>query len=113
MIDVNKQIRYWVNGSVEDLITAEWLVKGKRFKESLFFCHLSLEKILKALLVKKTEDIPPRTHDLFILLKRSEIKFDEKDLEFMGILMRYQLEGRYPGNTIDNPSPEITEAYLE
>jgi HEPN domain-containing protein len=113
MIDIEKQIKYWVNGSLEDLETADWLVKGKRFKESLFFCHLSLEKILKSLLVKKMKDIPPRTHDLFILSNRSEIKLTDKDLEFLGILMRYQLEGRYPGNTTDNPTTEIASEYLE
>jgi len=54
MIDTNKQIDYWVKGAFSDIETAELLLTGKKYVKSLFFCHLAIEKILKALVVKNT-----------------------------------------------------------
>ena len=62
MINVKKQILYWETGAEEELLNGRIMVENNRFLTSLFFCHLCLEKILKALVVKKTEQHPPRTH---------------------------------------------------
>lgn len=34
-------------------------------------------------------------------------------MQFLGILLKYQLEGRYPENEIDSPVKEISEGYLK
>lgn len=61
-----------------------------------FFCHLTIEKVLKAHVVKQTKSLAPRTHNLFAFLERTELEFSEDALQFLGVLMKYQLEGRYP-----------------
>jgi len=48
MLDINKQIDYWTKGAFSDIETAELLLKGKKYVGSLFFCHLAIEKVLKA-----------------------------------------------------------------
>ena len=78
----------------------------------MFFCHLSIEKILKALVVKQTGNIPSKTHDLFHLAGTSKIKITEDQTGFMQILMKYQLEGRYPDYYPKAPSPEKINEYL-
>jgi len=66
MLDINKQIDYWSNGACSDIETAEILITADKYIEGLFFCHLSIEKILKALLVKNTKQLAPKSHNLFI-----------------------------------------------
>ncbi len=47
-IDIQKQIKYWQHGAVEDWDVAENLVDQQKVRHGLFFAHLALEKILKA-----------------------------------------------------------------
>lgn len=42
-------INYWVEGAKDDLKTAKSLFASKRHHHCLFFCHLFVEKIIKAL----------------------------------------------------------------
>lgn len=65
--------------------------------QSLFFAHLVIEKICKALWIKHNqENVPPRTHNLLHLLSTTPIEVDDEKSEFMLSLQRFQLEGRYP-----------------
>ncbi len=57
MFDLEKQIEYWKRGADSDIETAEFLISGRKYLEGLFFCHLTIEKILKALVVKKYRTI--------------------------------------------------------
>jgi HEPN domain-containing protein len=112
MIDINKQIDYWKNGAVNDLETAELLISGKKHIEGLFFCHLTIEKILKSLFVKKTNQLAPKTHNLNFLYELTSVKVSEDDALFLSVLMRYQLEGRYPDFNPKVPSIETVNDYL-
>lgn len=67
MINIQKQVEYWMNGARDDLLTAEVLFQRKRDLHGLFFCHLVIEKALKAHVVKSTKEIAPRTHNLILL----------------------------------------------
>ena len=91
MFDVGKQIEYWINSAKSDLDTAELLIRESRYTHGLFFCHLVIEKALKAHLTKETSEIPPKTHNLIYLLDLTSLE-PEKDYEdFLGILMKFQL----------------------
>ena len=46
--------------------------------------------------MKQTKEIAPRSHNLIYLSEKANLKFIEKDEIFLGILMKYQLQGRYP-----------------
>ena len=112
MINVAKQIDYWFITSENDIETATILITSKKYTEGMFFCHLSIEKIIKALIVKKTENIPVRSHDLFYLIGIAEIEITEEQSDFIQILMKYQLEGRYPEFYPKKPSSDIIIDYL-
>jgi HEPN domain-containing protein len=48
MIDLKKQLDYWTKGAEDDLVTAELLIRENRILHGLFFCHLVIEKAIKA-----------------------------------------------------------------
>jgi len=112
MIDIDKQIDYWKQGAIYDLETAKILLERSRLLHALFFCHLTIEKILKAIVVKVTLDIAPRSHNLVYLSEKANLEFSDDDNVFIGILMKYQLQGRYPDYNPVVPSKVITTKYL-
>jgi len=75
-------------------------------------CSFVIEKSLKANLVKITQEFAPKSHNLIYLAEKSKIELSEEQLEFFGILMKYQLEGRYPGYSPVIPLKKEVENYL-
>jgi HEPN domain-containing protein len=112
MVDVQKQIDYWINGAEDDIVTAELLIREKRNLHGLFFCHLVIEKAIKAYYVKRTGEIAPRSHNLIYLSDNLELTLDEETQIFLGILMKYQLQGRYPDYSPTLPDQYIVNQYL-
>jgi HEPN domain-containing protein len=96
MIDIKRQIDYWVTSAEDDLLTAELLIRENRILHGLFFCHLVIEKSIKAHIVKTTGDIAPKSHSLIYLSEKAELELDDETELFLGILMKYQLQSRYP-----------------
>jgi HEPN domain-containing protein len=97
-MNIQKQIEYWANGAKEDIISAELLINNNRLLHVLFWCHLTIEKIIKAHVVKSTLQIPSRSHNLFWLIEKTNISLNPEHEAILGELMIYQLEGRYPEN---------------
>lgn len=95
-MDVTKQIEYWAASSAEDIAAAESLLEQGHLRHCLFFAHLSLEKLLKAHVVRQTGDVPPRIHSLIRLAEIAGLALDEERDEFIRSFGVYQLEGRYP-----------------
>ena len=112
-INIEKQIDYWLKGSIEDLDVAEILIEKGRYLHGLFFCHLVIEKALKAHVVKVTGQLAPKSHNLIYLSEKSELNLDDAAFEFFGVLMKYQLEGRYPGYQPYIPESRIIQGYLK
>ena len=112
MIDIKKQIDYWFTGAEEDLESAKILIESNRLLHGLFFCHLVIEKAIKANVVKVTGEIAPRSQNLLYLSEIANLKFVEEDEIFLGILMKYQLQGRYPDYNPLIPGKLKVEEYL-
>lgn len=111
MVNIEKQIQYWGTGAVEDWQVAVELVEMGRTRHGLFFAHLALEKLLKALVCRATQDLAPRLHALLRLSEYAGIDFSEAQRVFLARFDRYQIEGRYPDAL---PVPlEITAARTE
>ncbi len=97
MNDKEKQIAYWVRTAIDDLESIIYLFEGKKYVQALFFAHLSLEKILKALWVKCNEhNFPPKTHNLIYLYENCGITLSEGQTDLLQMMNVYQIEGRYP-----------------
>ena len=72
-----------------------------------------IEKAIKAHVVKITGEVAPRSHNLIYLSEKANLVFDEEFQIFLGILMKYQLQGRYPDYNPVLPDAIIVEEYLE
>jgi len=112
VIDIEKQVNYWRNGAIEDLESAKILIERNRTLHGLFFCHLVIEKVIKAHVVKQSGAIAPRSHNLIYLSEKANLVFTEEDDNFLGTLMKYQLHGRYPDFNPTIPARDVVAGYL-
>ena len=95
---MNEKAKYWLDLCEDDLLTAKALLQSERLLHMGFFCHLIIEKALKAVIAKSTNDQPPRTHDLQRLAKHSGLfeSLSEQQLTLIDRLTPLNIEARYP-----------------
>ncbi len=62
-------VNTWLEDSDNDIELADYLFTGKKYLPCLYFCHLSLEKLLKGLVLEITKRPVPYTHSLTELIK--------------------------------------------
>lgn len=115
-LDLKDLIKYWNELSDYDFETAKFMFKAKRYPYCLFMCHLSIEKLLKALIVKIKEEHAPYSHNLINLAKETGLNFEEKDKLLLADLTEFNLEARYPEwqkEFYKKCSKEYTENYFD
>ena len=95
---MNAKTEYWLELCDDDLLTAKALFQSKRHLHMGFFCHLIAEKALKAVIAHKTDEVPPRIHDLDRLAVLGGISesLSEEQLALLDKLTPLQIEARYP-----------------
>jgi HEPN domain-containing protein len=81
VFEIEKTIKYWLESASYDLDTGRTLLESKRFPYALFFGHLALEKILKALVVKATKQHAPYTHSLPFLASQTNLEIPETTVD--------------------------------
>jgi HEPN domain-containing protein len=94
-MNVTKVVSYWQNSSKEDFEAAQILFDNKKYSYCLFFCHLFIEKILKAVVVKKTKIHVRHTHNLGSLALETPLSFSQKQLELLDIITTFNIQARY------------------
>ena len=67
MLNIPKQIEYWVRTAEEDFEVGSNLIRVDKARHGLFFLHLALEKMLKACVCKSQSKTPPKIHNLINL----------------------------------------------
>ena len=81
----------------QDLGASEALAKAGYYAHSLFFAHLILEKICKAIWMKHKNSINyPYTHNLIKLIKETNIILTDEQVQFYSDMNLFQTKGRYP-----------------
>jgi len=115
MIDVEKTIKYWQTTAQDDSKAMDCLFAGKHYANSLFFGHLVLEKILKALVVKETKKQASYTHDLVRLYKLANIELSQDQIDLLYQVNEFNIRARYPDEKFrfhKQCTKEYTENYL-
>ena len=92
----NQLIKYWLTSSDEKIKTMQSLYKTKRYADCLFFGHLTLEKILKALVVKKTRNHAPYIHNLLKLTQIAGTILTDEDIKLLAQVNEFNMQARYP-----------------
>lgn len=87
-------VKYWVDSSLQDWETVEALMKSKRYMHALFFCHLSLEKYLKGMVVNKS-GASPMTHDLLVLAEKAKVELTADQAKLLYDVNTFNINARY------------------
>jgi len=85
----------WIEGYKDALDTAQKLFSSKKFNHSLFFLHLALEKILKAVYIFKKDEAPPYTHDLVTLAEKCLINMSNEEKVQLTEISEFNVSARY------------------
>jgi HEPN domain-containing protein len=106
----------WLSLAEYDLDTARVMLTTGRYIYVVFLCHLALEKALKGYVTERAEGIPPKTHDLILLLRKSGAHLPQEHLEFIGIINNASVPTRYPEDlqrTLREYPLVVVRGYLE
>jgi HEPN domain-containing protein len=95
-MEIKRQIEYWISSADEDFSSAKILLQNERVLHSLFLWYLTIEKAIKAHVVKHSMSVAPKIHNLSYLIEKTDLELDDEQLLLCDTLMFYQLEGRYP-----------------
>ena len=88
-------INHWVDGADKDYKTMMDLYNTRNFNWSLFMGHLVIEKLLKGLYIKKTENFPPLIHDLRRICEKAGIELSEEKIINLDTITRFNINARY------------------
>lgn len=88
-------IDHWIEGADKDYKTMMDLYNTRNFNWSLFMGHLVIEKLLKALYIKKTDSFPPLIHDLRRICEKAGIELSEEKIINLDTITRFNINARY------------------
>lgn len=109
---LEEQTYHWHRSAAEAWKTAQWLYRGKRYADCLFFCQLTLEKLLKGLVVLATREQPPYLHDLIRLAQFARIDMTDAQERVLGVISGFNLKARYDDQK-ETFRKQATRAYAD
>lgn len=112
MLNIGKQVEYWRNGAIEDWQVGKELIEKNHFRHGLFFLHLALEKILKANVCHKTNDIAPPIHNLTRLTDKARLRLTEEQQNLLAEANEFNIEGRYPELLLPVPTQDEVNNFM-
>jgi HEPN domain-containing protein len=93
--DTQKVVKHWIETSEEDFQTMNTLFESNSYSWALFLGHISVEKLLKAVYVKKFGKHAPFTHNLFRLAEQLEIELTDEYADWLDEITSFNLNTRY------------------
>jgi len=89
-------IQHWIESSEQNFYTMQKMYNSNEYSWALFMGHLMLEKLIKALYVKRLEKHPIFTHDLLRLLNKAQIDLPIEEFEeWFDQISTFNLNARY------------------
>ena len=95
-LDVNQIKDYWLTEAEEALHVAEHLIEKADYSYALFFGHVAVEKLLKAIYVVRHDKHAPPIHNLLRLSNITGLELDEGKTESLIKITAFNIEARYP-----------------
>lgn len=110
-------IDHWITGAADNWQEVGTMFTAGAYVPCLFWAHLTIEKLAKALWVKENaSDIPPFTHNIARLLSDTSLVLTPAQARFVQQLNTFQLEGRYESYTTNLrqlATPAFTQSVLQ
>ncbi len=94
-IDIKKIVKHWIETSDDDFETMLTLYNSKSYSWSLFLGHISIEKLLKALYVKRFKKHAPFTHNLYRLGELTGLEMTDEQADWLDEITSFNLNARY------------------
>jgi HEPN domain-containing protein len=115
---LEQQLKYkeWFFQSDYDLETAQHMLQAGRNVYCIFMCHLSLEKALKGLFIRRLNQFPPKLHDLMYFVEKLALTPEDLHKEFLIWMNRKGITTRYTEDLkkmISQFSHEYTEKIFQ
>lgn len=88
-------VQHWIKSAKSDWKTVRHLFDQRDYIHVLFFAHLHLEKLLKALIVQNTETRSPYGHRLRALAQQANLPLTNEQLVLLERVTEYNIAGRY------------------
>ena len=115
-LSMRKETRNWLKMAEYDITTAEHMLTSGRYVYVVFMCHLSIEKMMKAIVSEETGKTPPKTHNLLYLLKLGKVAPPQSLHDFISVINNASIPTRYPEDfdkLIEVYPEEISRNYLK
>jgi len=112
---MRKETINFKDSAIYDLHTAEFMFTAGRYIYVIFMCHLSIEKMLKAITAEVMQKMPPKTHNLIYLIKISGIQPPPELLDFIAKINNVSIVTRYPEDLkklLEAYPKKVTKDYL-
>lgn len=93
--NIDSIILYWRESSDQNYATMKNLIKTQEYSWALFLGHLVIEKLVKALYVKRLQKHPLFSHDLLRLAKKIDIELPNGYDEWLDEITTFNLNARY------------------
>ena len=114
--DKDKIVNYWLDSSDDDFETMMAMFESKRYSWSMFVGHLMIEKLLKALFVKVSDEFPPFIHNLLRLAEKCNLDLNEENTLFFVTVTAFNINARYDDYKMSfqkTCTPEFSAKWLE
>lgn len=93
--NIDAVLNYWKESSAQNFDTMQHLFEAKDYSWALFLGHLVIEKLLKAIYVKKHQRHSIFSHDLLRLADKISLKLTDEQMDWLDEISTYNLNARY------------------
>lgn len=112
----DEAVKRWLEGAETNLSASLDMAKSNHRDWALFIGQLALEKLLKGLITKKTDETPPFIHDLVKLSQLAGIETTEDQKGDLAKITRFHVAARYEEIKTQlylEATPEFTKEWLD
>jgi HEPN domain-containing protein len=88
-------LNYCFTSSEKKFETAQFLFSSRRYSDCLFFCHLSLEMMLKGKFVEARDSMFPLVHDLEFVARKIPLDLPAKFAKELSVINTFNIAARY------------------
>jgi HEPN domain-containing protein len=92
----------WVEDAEYDLQSAKAMLDSGRYFFVVFMCHLTIEKLLKSVIIEWQGIEPPKIHNLFGLIARAGLTIPPERRPLINELDNYECGHPLPRRTAGN-----------
>ena len=93
--NIDSIIAYWIDSSDQNYKTMNLLLTTGEYSWSLFLGHLVIEKLMKALYVKRHQKHALFSHDLLRLAQKIGLELTDEQSEWLDEISTFNLNARY------------------